>query len=342
MMGDHAKFGTWAQGLAGVGKEGEHHLRVRKVQAQHAIASGSYSSEAAQGGFLVPAEHAGALRSRMYSTGRFLRLCDRLPMRSQKLKIPVIDEDSRKDGSRFGGLALNYVREGEQIPASQSRFGQTQFVTNALKGIAYASDELFNDASALGAMLERFFALEASFKAEHDLINGDGVGKPLGLLNSTALITVDPESGQAAGTVVEQNVLKMWARLWVGSHENAVWLINHRLAEQLGTAASGGTKPALIRWTESGPLLLGRPVISTEYQPTAGTVGDILLVDPSEILIGDRDLRMTASEHLRFANSEWAFRYCWRFDAQPAWARPTTPIDGGSTVSPYIALAARA
>jgi len=43
--------------------------------------------------------------------------------------------------------------------------------------------------------------------------NPPGAGTPLGILNSTALITVAKETGQGSATVISENVNKMWKRL---------------------------------------------------------------------------------------------------------------------------------
>ena len=44
------------------------------------------------------------------------------------------------------------------------------------------------------------------------VIAGDGEGKPKGFLKSKALITVDTEPGQAAGSFLGANAVKMQAR----------------------------------------------------------------------------------------------------------------------------------
>lgn len=66
-------------------------------------------------------------------------------------------------------------------------------------------------------------------------MNGLGTGQPLGYMNSGSLVTVAKELGQATGSVVTQNVLKMWSRCWGRSRQNAVWLINQDVEPQFNT-----------------------------------------------------------------------------------------------------------
>ena len=65
------------------------------------------------------------------------------------------------------------------------------------------------------------------------MINGTGAGQPLGLLNADATISVAKETGQAAATVLSENIFGMWARLHAPRRQNAVWLINQEIEPQL-------------------------------------------------------------------------------------------------------------
>jgi HK97 family phage major capsid protein len=58
-------------------------------------------------------------------------------------------------------------------------------------------------------------------------------GEPLDVLNSGALIKVAKQAGRAAGTIVAQNVLDAWSRLWAASRKSAVWIANQEAEKQL-------------------------------------------------------------------------------------------------------------
>lgn len=65
------------------------------------------------------------------------------------------------------------------------------------------------------------------------VIAGDGVGKPLGLLHSKALIAVAKETSQEAATFVGANAIKMQARAMPRNRDRLVWLMHPDLEEQL-------------------------------------------------------------------------------------------------------------
>jgi len=259
----------------------------------------------------------------------------------QLVGVVAVDENRIRHA-----LAMNWTDEAVEIVASRPKFAARELTTKKLAGLCYVTDELLQDSPALGIALERLIALEAGFRIEDSIINGTGAGRPLGILNANALITVAAESGQAGSTVQAANIINMWSRLWVGAKPNAVWLVNTDIFPQLlGMTWSAGTATVpLFAWSADGvPLLLGRPVVETEHSAVLGTVGDIILCDLGEIMLGERTggLRTDLSLHVRFANHENAFRFIWRTDAQPKWSSATTPKNGSSTVSPYIALATR-
>ncbi len=95
-----------------------------------------------------------------------------------------------------------------------------------LLALCYVTDDLLQDATALEAIVKQAYADEMSFKIDDAIINGNGVGMPLGILNSGALVSVAKESGQGAGTIKYENILKMWSSMPARLRANAVWYIN--------------------------------------------------------------------------------------------------------------------
>jgi HK97 family phage major capsid protein len=83
------------------------------------------------------------------------------------------------------------------------------------------------------------------------------------------------------------------------------------------------------------------PVYVTGALPALNTAGDILLVDPSYYIIGDRQsISVAYSEHYKFANDQGTWRVTARVAGQP-WVDATITLENASTtVSPFVALAA--
>jgi HK97 family phage major capsid protein len=84
----------------------------------------------------------------------------------------------------------------------------------------------------------------------------------------------------------------------------------------------------------------GHDLLTTEKLPPLGTPGDILLMDCSGYLIGDRLLFDIAhSEHASFLQGLTLWRFTSRTAGQP-WLRDKVTLADGSTVSPFVALSA--
>ena len=146
-----------------------------------------------------------------------------------------------------------------------------------------------------------------------------------------------------------ENVNKMWSRMWARSRGNAVWLINQDCEPALDSmtipVGTGGMPVYLPPGGLSGDRfarLKGAPVIPTEFNPTLGTVGDIMLVDLSQYLLIDKGgPQADSSIHVRFINNEKTFRFIYRVDGRPLWNTVLTPAKGSNTLSPFVALATR-
>ena len=343
---------TAALAQVSAGLAGQVDMRLFELQRRAAAAGGS-EAVPADGGFLVAPEFADRMAAKIYGTGFFLQRCTYLPIGTDNAtskKIPGFDEQSRADGSRFGGVRGYWANEADQVTASRPKYRMIELTLKKLIALSYATDEMLRDAALLGAALELAFTNEFRFKAEQGAFSGTGVGQFQGVLNSSALITVAAETGQSSATIVGQNVAKMKARMWAPSRVRAVWFCHADLEEQLpfltlpiGTA---GSQLPLFKFSESDDepdRLMGRPVMVSEYAAVPGTVGDLVLVDPGEYAVCDKQpgIAPAVSMHIRFLTDEAAFRIVWRVDGQPMWHTAVTPATGGNTQSPYVALAAR-
>lgn len=315
-------------------------------------ASGASEMVPSDGGFLVQQDFATELLRRVYLTGQVAsRVTRRIPVsgNANGIKINGINETSRANGSRWGGVQTYWVGESDTVTASRPRFRQIELNLHKLMGLFYATDELLTDAAALEAVGMMAFEDEFAFKVDDALVRGIGAGQPLGMLNCPALVTVDKEGGQAAATIVYENMVKMWARMWGPSRQNAVWFYNQDIEPQLFTMGliigTGGTPvfmPPSGASAQPFATFFGRPMIPIEQCSTLGTVGDIILADPTQIVIAEKGgMQTAASIHVRFLYDESVFRFTLRLDAQPIWNSALTPAQGSNTLSPFVALATR-
>ena len=318
-------------------------------------ATGLGESIPSEGGFLVQTDFASEILKKTYETSLVFNRARKIPIsgNSNGLKINTVDETSRADGSRWGGILLYWLEEAGTKTASKPKFGQIQLSLKKLAGICYATDELLQDSSALGGIVSLGFSEEMGFKLDDAVINGTGAGQPLGILNAPCLITVPAETAQTGLTIIWENIMHMYARFWPRSMPNGVWYINQNTLVQLMSMSmpvgAGGVPVWLPANAAQGrPLstLMGMPVIAIEQCATLGTVGDIILADMTQyIAITKGGLQTASSLHVRFIYDEQVFRFVYRTDGQPIWSAALTPFKDATTsqtVGPFLALAARA
>lgn len=314
-------------------------------------ASGLSETVPSDGGFLVQQDFSNELLEQVYATGILAPRCRRMQIsgNANSMKINGVDETSRAS-TRYGGIVGYWKDEAAQKTASKPKFRKIELNLKKLIGLCYATDELLADAVALEAFIRKAFASEFGFLLDDAIINGTGAGQPLGILNAGCLVSVAKETGQKKETIVAENVIKMYSRMFAPSLNNAVWLINQNTLPQLYTMSlSVGTGGAPIFMPAGGlsgspyNTLLGRPVIPIEQAATLGTVGDIIFADLSGYILAEKGgIESAMSIHVKFDYDESVFRFVMRVDGQPERASALTPYKGSDTLSHFVALATRA
>jgi HK97 family phage major capsid protein len=184
---------------------------------------------------------------------------------------------------------------------------------------------------------------ELRFLVEDSIIDGTGIGMPLGILQAGCLVSATRTD---QNQIDADDIGRMWAARYPGV-DDYVWFVNSSAMPQLYrmTVMDSGYYPIYMPpgGMSQTPYaqLFGRPVIETEYNPYLGTVGDILLASPSQYaLITKGGVQSASSIHVRFVYDESAFRFVYRVDGEPLWASAVTAFDGTASISPFVALAA--
>ena len=122
--------------------------------------------------------------------GALLSRVRRYPLRqgSNGIEITVVGETSRATGSRWGAVRGYWVAEAGTITASRPKLAQVELKLKKLAALGYDTGELEDDAPAYARLMTDAFEEELRFLAEDAIFNGDGAGKPLGILNAPALV----------------------------------------------------------------------------------------------------------------------------------------------------------
>jgi HK97 family phage major capsid protein len=345
-------------------------IRLRALDTENienrAIPAGASEKVPSDGGFLIQEDFANEILMLIHETGVIEPLVREIPLSADtnSIKIPAINELSRQDGYRWGGIQAFWEDEAQQLVGSKPGFSQVELILKKLTGLFYATNEVLADARALGMLAMQGFAEEFGFKIDDGIINGTGAGQLQGILNSNALITVAKTQNQLAQTFNFGNVKSMWGRLWARSRKNAVWLINQDvepqlpgLAQEVGTggipvflpagSALWGSAQATpivsnVELNDYAGMLYGRPVVVVEQCQTLGTVGDVILFDPLQYLMAIKGgIQAASSMHVRFLTDEMTYRWILRRDSALWWKQACLPKNGTNSFSPVIALATR-
>lgn len=326
-------------------------IKHEKAAKGRLKAQGLNEDTDSEGGFLIPTEQSNTLLEKSVEEDFFLSKMFRLPMGSNTIKIPTIAETSRVDGSRSGGVLGYWTGEGIQKNKSNPKFGQVQISLNKLVVLTWTTDELLEDSPiSIEPLISRLATKEINFKIKDAVFRGTGAGMPLGILDAPATVSVAKQGAQAADTIVSQNVIKMWSRLHPASRKNAMWFYNVDAFPQLIGLNIAMTSSDQLIWIPSGGIsgkpfdtLFGAPAVPLEVCSTLGDLGDIVLVDMTQYIMGEKSggVKAATSIHLRFDYDETAFRFVMRTDGQPWWNSALTPFKGTNTQSPWITLAER-
>ncbi len=315
-------------------------------------ATGMGKDVPSDGGYMIQANHMEGLQRKIFEKSLLASKCQKINVgpNSNRLTWNELDETSRANGSRHGGVRAYWGAEAGTVTASSPKLTKRSLELEKLMALVYATDELLEDSSAIDSLITELVSDELSFQLDDSIFNGSGSGLPLGINNSNCMITVAKETGQTADTIVYENIVKMRSRLWARSRGNSIWYINQDIEPELQTMAlvvgTGGVPvymPAAGLAGSPYDTLFGRPVIPTEHNATLGDKGDIILADMSQYRLIDKGgIKKSSSIHVRFLYDEQVFKFTYRVNGAPLWSTVLTPFKGTNTQAPFINLAARA
>jgi HK97 family phage major capsid protein len=327
----------------------------KRLEALTTKAAGSSvrEADAEYGGYLIPEEYRNTLLEIAVQKSNIMSMGMTIPMATNAINIPYVQGMDHSGGLLHGGIEFKWLDEEGQKTETRPKFGKIQLRLKKLAGLVYASDEILEDSPiTLEPLLTRMFSDSLAWTMDNVFINGSGAGKPLGVLNAPALITVTKEAGQVADTILFENIIKMYARQY--SKGSAIWMANEDTFVQLAAMSLSIGTGGIPVWMPAGGItgkpfdtLMGKPLIFCEHCKTLGDAGDLSFLDWSQYLIGqkagaDGGMKFASSIHLKFDYDQTAFRFVFRIDGQPWWPSAMTPRYSASTLSPFVTLGERA
>lgn len=306
------------------------------------------------GGYTIPAQYSDQLLAAAIEESFIAPMCTTLPMTARSAYIPVLKQSGSipTDGTAFiGGVSLSWTEEAGNTSQTEPTFEQIELIAHELTGYSEISNSLLQDSAiALDSLLTTLLARALGWARDYFVLRGNGVGKPLGVVNAPCTVQATRTS---AGRFKLADAANMLSQLLPGSMDRACWVMSQTLIPDLIQMADEGGNVVFIpnyavKDASGGGatfrmpmMLLGKPIFFTEKLPALGTLGDVVLADFSQYLVGDRmELSIEASREAKFRTNQMAWRCVARWDGQPWLKQALTLADGTTSVSPFVTLAA--
>ncbi|HUV67382.1 MAG TPA: phage major capsid protein [Sedimentisphaerales bacterium] len=298
------------------------------------------------GGFLLPSGFSPDLMSVAPEGDPTAGRTTAIPMTTQSIEIPA-RVDKTHTSSVTGGLQVYRRNETDTSTATRMEIEQIKLTATMLFGVAYATEELLaRSPISFISLLQAGFSSEFAAKLLKEKLFGTGAGMMQGVTISPCVVDQAKEVGQAAVSIVKENIDKMRSRCW--GYGNAIWLYNHDCLPALRSLSQAvGTGGSVVNYfsvdTNGMSTLDGRPAFASEFCKTIGTSGDLILGNWTQYLEGTLTGQNSAeSIHVRFVNHERCFKFWLENDGKSWWTAALTPNQSATTLSPFVTLATRA
>ena len=214
-----------------------------------------------EGGYLVPDEFERTLVEALEEENVFRTLAHVIKTSSGDRKIPVVASKG----------TASWVDEEGAYTESDDAFSQVSIGAYKLGTMIKVSEELLADSVFdLEAYISKEFARRIGAREEESFFNGDGKGKPLGILAAAGGAEVGVTAASATAITADE-VIDLFYSLKAPYRKNAVWLLNDATVKQIrklkDTTGQYLWQPSLVAGTPD--TILGRPVKTSAFMPTA-------------------------------------------------------------------------
>ena len=214
-----------------------------------------------EGGYLVPDEFERTLVEALEEENVFRTLAHVIKTSSGDRKIPVVASKG----------TASWVDEEGAYTESDDTFSQVSIGAYKLGTMIKVSEELLADSVFdLEAYISKEFARRIGAREEESFFNGDGKGKPLGILAAAGGAEVGVTAASATAITADE-VIDLFYSLKAPYRKNAVWVLNDATVKQIRKLKDSTGQylwqPSLVAGTPD--TILGRPVKTSAFMPTA-------------------------------------------------------------------------
>ena len=264
----------------------------------------------AEGGYLVPDEYERTLVDALQEENRLRTLCKIIRTSSGDRKIPLVASHG----------TASWVEEEGAIPESDDAFGQITIGAHKIASMIKVSDELLQDSVFdIENYIATEFARRVGDAEEAAFINGDGSGKPYGMLHASNGAAAGVTSASATAITADE-LLDLIYSLKAPYRKRAVFLMHDSTIKAVRKLKDGNSQylwqPGM-KEGEPDRLLGYRLVTSTHMPAIAASAKPLLFGDLTSYWIADREGRsMQRLNELYAATGQVGFRVTQRVDGR--------------------------
>jgi len=308
------------------------------------FANTMYEKNGEDGGFLVPEQMITDVQKVLTEQESLLSRARIFRVSGNNLTLPL-DESTPWSN----GVKAYWIEEGGLYSESKPKFAQVSFRLHKLGVLVKITDELLEDGTALESFIRNSAPEAILHQVNKAMIDGDGVGKPQGILVSPFTVTVAKEAAQTADTIVARNIINMYSHMLPSSRARAVWLCHASVEPALRTIKDDNgnfiflSPGSQLNQSPYGQLM-GRPVIPMlDALKPIGDVGDIVFADFTYYwaIVKTAGMKQSISTHLYFDRDITAYKFTLRLDGKVPFQKPVETEVGGFKMSAFVVLEAR-
>ena len=237
-----------------------------------------------EGGYLVPDEFEKTLVQKLTEANVLRPLCHVIQTSYADRKIPVVASKGTAD----------WVDEEGTYPLSDDTFSQVVLGAYKLATIIKVSEELLSDSVFdIETYVSAQFGKRIGDKEEDAFLNGNGVSKPIGILNTTGGAELGVTTAGATA-ITGDELIDLVYSLRAPYRKSAVFVLNDTTVKLLRKLKDGEGqylwRPGI---TENAPdTILGHRIVTSEFMPgVAAGNKSIAFGDFSYYWIADRQGR---------------------------------------------------
>ena len=283
---------------------------MRNRGGHFAVQNALQIGDDSEGGYLVPDEYERTLVDALREENRLRTLCKIIRTSSGDRKIPLVASHG----------TASWVEEEGAIPESDDAFGQITIGAHKIASMIKVSDELLQDSVFdIENYIATEFARRVGDAEEAAFINGDGSGKPYGMLH-TSNGAVAGVTAASATAITADELLDLIYSLKAPYRKRAVFLMQDSTIKAVRKLKDGNSQYLWQPGMKEGEpdMLLGYRLVTSTHMPAiVASAKPILFGDLSSYWIADREGRsMQRLNELYAATGQVGFRVTQRVDGR--------------------------